>query len=318
MPASKGMIIAIIIILVLLISSSIGAGLYFTQNGDCKGTWSNACNVTSNTYTDTYTIKTDKGWFGKDCPFKDKTVVKTRSCGTTVGPSANCTGRWDPTTTCVNGYYQDTFYVITPESGTGTCTYRGGSRPSTRPCSTTGPTTTTFTAAEVAANTAMTDRNTANQRQRIEAAAAQTPQQSAAAVMPAAAASLANPSLGDIDSLTHAIQQQQLPAPADPPAHQLTLQEAQAAVDAADAVVKKAQQDARNAPLAFWGSSAAVTAYNQATENWQAARRALAEVQARNNIVASTITGGGATTPTSSAGGTSSATPASFDILHAG
>ena len=34
MPASKGMIIAIIIILVLLISSSIGAGLYFTQNGE--------------------------------------------------------------------------------------------------------------------------------------------------------------------------------------------------------------------------------------------------------------------------------------------
>lgn len=86
---------AIIIIIILIISSIVGATLYFLQKDDCEGSWTNGtvCDTTVGTFTDTYNVTTKKGWFGKDCPRKDKETIQTGECAKTIEscPPLSCT-----------------------------------------------------------------------------------------------------------------------------------------------------------------------------------------------------------------------------------
>lgn len=101
----------IIVVVCLLVSSGVGAGLYFTQNGDCEGEVTKGTECKDGFYTDTYKITTEKGWFGK-CDKKDGETSRIRSC--TGSASTPCEGGFVQTNTCVEGYYQKKYIITKP------------------------------------------------------------------------------------------------------------------------------------------------------------------------------------------------------------
>ena len=148
---SAGVVIIIMILMLSLLSSSVGAGMYLkyipipsflTTNTTTTTTTTAAAAATDSTpppadTTPAATVVTGGG----STSTSSGSGGTVSSTGTSIDP-VNCVGKWERTTTCnatacgTSGFFVDTYKVTTPAANGGAAcpTKDGGRRPSAAKC----------------------------------------------------------------------------------------------------------------------------------------------------------------------------------------
>jgi hypothetical protein len=135
-----GIVVLVVLLVICLISSSVSAGMYLKYIPMPSFLKSNTTVSTDATQPATKTPASTSNGPGGSNPTGGGTASPSSGSGGTTGGTGgapvpvNCEGKWELTNECVGEFYNEKFNVTTNESGGGTCSDRGKTRPSKTPC----------------------------------------------------------------------------------------------------------------------------------------------------------------------------------------